>query len=555
MEISDKSAIRWWNIRNRILLFTILVTAIPAIGLGSLYYIQSRSTLLASAEQEMLATTNQAARELELWFQERYYELRVLATSYLVTENLSLAADDQDDPKSSQARQDITAYLSLVISRFAHFDSLLVYDNSGKLVSADRQRDGLPELPGDWQQQAQSSNVVIGNRLVADQQGPASIFIAIPILANDASVTGLLGATLPVDILAQKLHKLAGGKSLDSEFLLLDKNALVIASSIETARAGESRQQAARLFTGPAKPSDYINDAGQRVIGMLAPVKNFNCALVLERSHAAMFAGLVELRNLSLVVVTLLLLVMGLFAWVVAHGILRPLESLRQSAEAVADGDMDIQMPVTSQDELGIATMAFNQMVEQLRQQREALEQLTITDKLTGLMNRSKILTELEEHVDRYRRFGLVFSLLMIDVDYFKQINDQHGHLAGDAVLARLGKLFSELTRSIDTTARYGGEEFVILLEGTEMQQAIDTAERIRSVIENTEIAYEDQTIRFTISIGVSQINSDDQDVDDLLRQADEALYKAKSAGRNQTVSAGKVTPRVVRYPEKHDDK
>jgi diguanylate cyclase (GGDEF)-like protein len=103
--------------------------------------------------------------------------------------------------------------------------------------------------------------------------------------------------------------------------------------------------------------------------------------------------------------------------------------------------------------------------------------------------------------------------------------------------------------------ARYGGEEFLILLEGTETSEAVLTAERIRNVIESIETDYNEQKIRFTISIGVSQISSPEQNVDDLVVLADEAMYKAKESGRNRTVAAEKISPKVVPYQDKPQNK
>jgi diguanylate cyclase (GGDEF)-like protein len=127
----------------------------------------------------------------------------------------------------------------------------------------------------------------------------------------------------------------------------------------------------------------------------------------------------------------------------------------------------------------------------------------------------------------------------MADLDHFKQVNDNYGHLAGDAVLRKVGKIFNETLRSIDTAGRYGGEEFLIILDNTGEQEAEQTAERIRKAVEESRITRDGKTIQVTISIGVATI-CDMVSMDDgqLIGIADKALYEAKQQGRNRIVVA-----------------
>jgi len=558
--LSEEFKISWWSIRNRILLFTIVATVLPALVLGWIYYLQSRTTLLASAEQELRGTATQAERGLDLWFQERYYELRILATySYLVTENLPKANVSKRSKKSARnkAKQEIENYLKLVRGRFGYYERLLVYDLQGNIVAQDPLLEQPAILPENWQEQLQEHKAVIGEVQHDKTTGIPIVLIAIPVLSGDGKTIGFFAADLelsPLDAVLRSFITTATAADNTTKLMLVQKGGTLLVSTELTVTAGQTRNQAAALYGTPLRPKEYINATGDRVLGILTLLDHGNYAVVLERNYDELFADLVSLRNLTLSLVLLLLAIMGFVAWLITRGILHPLETLRKSAEIVAAGDMEIKLPVTSHDELGIATLAFNQMIEQLKHNREELEQLTITDSLTGIMNRMKILDATHEHIERYRRFGLSFSLLMIDVDFFKKINDKYGHLAGDTILARLGKLFTELTRSIDMAARYGGEEFLILLEGSETDEAVQTAERIRSVIENIETDYNGQKIKFTISIGVAQISSPEQNVDDLVCLADEAMYEAKEAGRNRTVAAENISPKVVPYRDRQQD-
>lgn len=183
---------------------------------------------------------------------------------------------------------------------------------------------------------------------------------------------------------------------------------------------------------------------------------------------------------------------------------------------------------------------------------RQRTLELGYQDGLTNAYNRRYFDERLKHEVDRCSRNKTDLVCLFIDVDFFKQINDQHGHQVGDAVLVRLVALMSEQVRSSDIVARYGGEEFAIILPETGIQLAYEVAERIRSKVEAQKLIFDDNTLGVTVSIGLAslsqikfQAGKDKKDQLDklsgsldqlLLRKADEALYQAKQTGRNQVV-------------------
>lgn len=160
------------------------------------------------------------------------------------------------------------------------------------------------------------------------------------------------------------------------------------------------------------------------------------------------------------------------------------------------------------------------------------------TDELTGLSNRRDILSRLTEEFSRYERSGRHFSIALIDLDLFKNINDQYGHNAGDDVLRQFADLVQSVIRQTDVAARWGGEEFLVLLPDTSLISALTLAERLRSEVANNRFSFHGQHLPITISAGVcsiAQINS----IDNMLKYADTQLYSAKEAGRNR------ISPRV----------
>ena len=161
----------------------------------------------------------------------------------------------------------------------------------------------------------------------------------------------------------------------------------------------------------------------------------------------------------------------------------------------------------------------------------DSCEEAAFTDHLTGIANRRRFERQLEREVARTLRYGHPFSLLMMDIDRFKQVNDTHGHEAGDETLIRLGRTLQEGTRGIDLAARVGGEEFAIILTETDYNGGIEVAERLRLAIKAAEIPV---VGHITASFGVADCPSGGQTSRELLAAADSALYEAKRRGRDR---------------------
>lgn len=163
---------------------------------------------------------------------------------------------------------------------------------------------------------------------------------------------------------------------------------------------------------------------------------------------------------------------------------------------------------------------------------------LAIMDGLIGIYVRRHFLERLNEEIPRARRHKLKLSMLMIDLDHFKQCNDTYGHLVGDIVLKDIAKIMKEHIRQVDLLGRYGGEEFVIALPDTGGNSAARAADRIRRSVENHRFKAYDETITMTISVGVATYPEDGDDAAVLIDRADQALYKAKAQGRNRVISS-----------------
>ena len=178
----------------------------------------------------------------------------------------------------------------------------------------------------------------------------------------------------------------------------------------------------------------------------------------------------------------------------------------------------------------------YRERARELRTVMEKLEEVSITDDLTQIYNHRYLISRLHYEFERAKRYGLLMSLIMLDIDHFKVYNDNNGHLAGDDALKEVARLIHGATRETDIVGRYGGEEFAIILLHADLVQMEEIAERIRRTIEETPFPNEDSqpTGKLTVSMGGSCFSDGMETIENLIRSADDALYRAKRSGRNQ---------------------
>ena len=206
----------------------------------------------------------------------------------------------------------------------------------------------------------------------------------------------------------------------------------------------------------------------------------------------------------------------------------KAIERKRQEDEVrLQDADYKI-------DELKKSLQGYKEEVARSKQRADALEKEVLLDGLTEIHNRRAYELRIREEMKRFHREGQTFSLVLIDVDCFKEINDVYGHPAGDKCLQGIAWRIRAGVRATDFLARYGGEEFVVILAGSSEENARRIAEKIRVLIENTQFFYRSEEIRVTTSLGVSEVRPTDEDPEVLFARVDGALYQAKKQGRNR---------------------
>ncbi len=180
------------------------------------------------------------------------------------------------------------------------------------------------------------------------------------------------------------------------------------------------------------------------------------------------------------------------------------------------------------------------------RGKADYLHNIATTDALTGLLNRREFNLRISEEFARAKRHKSPLSLALFDIDFFKKINDTHGHNAGDAILKELGSLISSNTRTCDIAARYGGEEFALILPETSQSKAYELMDRLRHLVETEIFNKTSRPVKATISVGVAQLDLTDAAPLDFCERADKALYKAKEGGRNRVERAPFGVPKIT---------
>jgi diguanylate cyclase (GGDEF)-like protein len=189
--------------------------------------------------------------------------------------------------------------------------------------------------------------------------------------------------------------------------------------------------------------------------------------------------------------------------------------------------------------QFGLLALVFARLLLRLRHQSEH-------DDLTGLLNRRAIQQRLREEAERLRRYGQAYSVLSIDVDHFKRINDRFGHPAGDAVLREIGHVLRQVGRTVDPVARTGGEEFWMLVPNTGVEGALQVAERLRHAVSEMTVATPRGDVTLTVSIGVAVADRGDEQPESLMQRLDAALYRAKQGGRDRVELATPAATTVV---------
>lgn len=313
--------------------------------------------------------------------------------------------------------------------------------------------------------------------------------------------------------------------------------------------SASSSDQAAPVQNDPGVSQDWAE--ARAILGNLSQRLSIGTVISVAEGSAAIARHAKQAMWVVTGVLGGLILLFAATIYWVQRMIVQPIIRVIRGLESVRATHSSVPLRrewLRELDDISAAVEAFGAALSRISEHATELErevterqaaqarlvELATTDGLTGLKNRRYFMETASQEFERARRYQTPLSLLMLDADHFKSVNDHYGHHIGDEVLKALARNGRRQLREMDLFARLGGEEFAILLPQTDLNAARTVAERVRQSIAAQPVAAEENTVYFTISIGIAQLEASTINLDDLLRQADAALYHAKENGRNR---------------------
>ena len=528
------------SIKSRVVGLALLATLVPSLAMAWISYVQNRSAVTEKISEELQSVSTQTARELDLWFKERVFDVQVFASSFQVAENVEGARRPAEAVRAVTRLND---YLASVGDRFPDYDELMVVDGAGELLGSSAERAGEIHLPPGWLDRVASGEVVVADEYWDEQVGRPLMTVAVPINGADRTFLGAFVTNVSYRPVLTILLVFAPGDSGNLYVIGSDGSTIVSLRADErpVAERKLGSLTTALLYENEGSPVRYTDRDGTEVVGTLKRVPRLDWAVVAEITEEEAYAQVVRLRDLTVLLVTGILLVVGFTAFRLGLLIVGPLDRLTRGAAEVAAGDFAVDLPV-GKGEAGYLTEVFNDMVARLREGRHQLEQLLVTDPLTGVSNRRHLMETLEKETRRSARSGRPFALLMVDVDQFKKFNDLYGHIVGDEALTAVAGVLRFVMREADHVARYGGEEFMVILPDTDVAGGVLAAERVREQLSEHILSVGNGAARVTVSTGVAEFPVDGSTPEELIASADAALYRAKRSGRDRVMQASRQT-------------
>jgi diguanylate cyclase (GGDEF)-like protein len=562
---------------GRLLVAVLVLVLLPTAILGVYLYSQARDTAMATELERIQDASRELATRIDAFILSQSDLARFGATS-------AEARDFINGPRDAAATTQIDEWLREGPYTSDYVEDAFILDAQGTCIASTN-----PAFVGEsygirpYFQEAVTGSNAISDWSIGMTSGQPGIFLASPIRGEYGEVAGVLVIkleTVPIDDLIAQAY------AVGTRATLVNAAGVVISTyddafvyrTIDDLTTEESAQiEATRQFADEPLPSlgltglradfaavapgettvsgEYEINNEPRVAALTGLITQ-GWVIAVVAPLAAIEAAAAAVPVITGGVIALVLLYAVLATAYLSRFVIRPIRQLARSSQQLAAGDLTVQVPVRGDDEVAQLATAFNDMAAEIRGNTERLEgevqrrtaeleeanraitELSVTDSLTGCSNRHFLDMQLPRELDRAGRYARHLSVIMCDIDFFKAVNDQYGHAAGDVVLRAVGGYLNTHRRAPDWVARFGGEEFVIVLPETDLGGALEIAERTRAGIASLQLEVDGTSTSVTASFGVStfRMGADDT-AQTMLERSDEAMYRAKQAGRNQVRS------------------
>ncbi|MDP2128717.1 MAG: diguanylate cyclase [Pseudohongiella sp.] len=537
---------RQWNIRQ-VLLGLVMGCLLPGVIFTLSLFVREYLLVRNQLTDNLIATARAMVQTVDSQL------FRALDTAHAVASYPGLTDVDPDV---------FYNWVSVVINRSEIGMNMVLSDRQGRqVINTLIAPEDMPELHDDPALVApvlMSAEPAITPVFVGSLLQRPLLTASVPVIKNDEVIY-----SLGIGILPESFNPIIETQDFPDSWIvgIFDNTGTIVARSIQPG-----------VYVGQKGSADYIDSINSALEGITEGEtrEGIPVTSVWSRSPATNWSvgigiptGQLEAelrRSMSILgsLILLLLVIAVILAWRVARLISDSVSQLKAPAEALGRGE-SVQIPPlgiaesaqiatalqnaagllrSREAELKQARASYLESLEQTVNERtralqlanEKLEQLALSDVMTGLNNRNAANSRLRQQFLSYKRTGQVYAVLFLDIDHFKMVNDNFGHETGDQVLRQLGNILLDAVRGNDFVARFGGEEFLALLENCNEQDALVVAEKIRAAVAVNNFPLVNQ---ITVSIGLAMVKADDNSEEEAVRRADKALYHAKADGRD----------------------
>ncbi|HUG54452.1 MAG TPA: diguanylate cyclase [Vicinamibacteria bacterium] len=557
-----------FGVQAKLLAVVVLCVVVPVVTLGVFLLRRNQEVLRERVVDGLSSHLLRKQAAFDDWMRDRAQEATRWSASFVVYEGLDAFA--RRAPESRAAR-DLKSYLASLLGHYRVYESLFIVNGEGEVLTGTRD-----ETLEEWARPLVQGEVAFDRVIVSPLRksgvlGRPTLLLLRPIPPPGKSERRgrAIGYFVErFDLREMESMLMEGATDLSPAPWLLDAEGRILARG---GRVAEDPGE--RLFPLPAAAGGAaatvvaeaaLEGLGPTVFGTRTLAGPFPGRLVATVPSGHAYASLRESRRGLILTGAAAAFMIAILNFVGARELLRPILLLSEGAKRVAAGDLDIYLPVRGRDEIGDLTRAFNDMAQRIREGRESLEgarddlaranaglrdanrtleTLATTDGLTSLFNRRHFEDSIEAELRRARQQERVLSLLLIDIDHFKEYNDRWGHPEGDAALRRVAAQVKKGIRASDMAFRYGGEELAILLPSCPKPQAGEVAEKLRNAIRAHPQTSGRSGGPLTVSIGVASFPVDARVAAELMDKADAALYAAKAQGRDRVALSPAPAP------------
>ncbi len=563
------------NFRTKLTLVLLLISMMPLVVMSGFLLLSNkvqleRSGAVVQWQAELTRTVVEHDLELALAEVRSWATGKNLSAALIRARGMSKAELLQRWQSGAYTGSDAAGVLSeLRAISMGRFAEVFITDSRGYVVASTNPTNDFDQGPEEdppagepWWAAARSSGSHIGTLEMDQSAGVYAIDISLALMQDDQFI-GVIKAVYNVEKMLEVFGQSNVGRS--GHAVLIDAAGTVIAAPPRFATIIQSpRLSVSRLhvFTlAQARRAGFTLEdipwTGQSIVGVApglgadALSRDGWAALVILPVEEALFSAR-RFAQWSLVVLIAVAVAVLLASMRLSAGLSRPLREITKVVAEIDGGKLDAVVPYEGDDEVGVLASSVNHMTQRLArydamniekiQQLNAelavansrLEHWATRDSLTGLWNVRIFHERLIEALQLAARNGLPLSMVMLDLDHFKRVNDRYGHQAGDAVLQAVAKVLQTTSRRTDLAARYGGEEMTLILPDTDGAGALNVAEKLRQTIESEIIEFAGEKLQITASFGVASTCAPARcSADELIAAADAAMYTAKKAGRN----------------------